>query len=30
MSKDPQEYVKSNYGNVKIGIKDVYNGPDEL
>ena len=28
--KDPKEYVESNYGNVKMGIKEVYQGLDEL
>ena len=24
--KDPQEYVESNYGNVKVRIKEMYQG----
>jgi len=28
--KDPKEYVKSNYDNVKMEIKEVYRGLDEL
>ena len=28
--KDPQEYVKSNYGNIKMGISELYQEPDEL
>ena len=27
--KDPQEYVESNYGDVKMGIREVYQGLDE-
>lgn len=27
--KDPQEYVESNYGDIKMGIKEVYQGLDE-
>ena len=28
--KDPIEYVESNYGNVKMDIKEIYQGLDEL
>ncbi|MDH3279286.1 MAG: hypothetical protein OEL84_09605 [Nitrosopumilus sp.] len=28
--KDPQEYVKSNYGNIWIRLEKVYQGFDEL
>ena len=28
--KDPQEYVESNYGNVKVRIKELYRRSDEL
>ena len=28
--KNPKEYVKSNYSNLKMGIKEVYQGLDEL
>ena len=27
--KDPKEYVESNYGNVKVRIKEVYRGLGE-
>ena len=28
--KDPKGYIESNYGNVKMGIKEVYQELDEL
>ena len=28
--KDPKEYVKSNYSTLKMGIKEVYQGLDEI
>ena len=28
--KDPKEYVKSNYGNIKIGIKEICQELDDL
>ena len=28
--KNPQEYVKSNYGDVKMGIRELYQELDEL
>lgn len=27
--KDPQEYVASNYGSIKMGIREIYQGLDE-
>ena len=28
--KNPREYIKSNYGDVKMGIMELYQGLDEL
>ena len=28
--KNPKEYVKSNYGDIKMGIPEVYKGLDKL
>lgn len=27
--RDPQEYVESNYGSIKMGIREIYQGLDE-